>query len=163
MIPHPCGTTYFATSRKPMIPHPCGTTYFATSRKPMIPHPCGTTYFATSRKPMVPHPCGTTYFATSRKPMVGFEPTTYSFVYTSILLNRFMGGLDCIFSLIRRALCQSFERYFYLTLRSWPHDKAINRNSGFTLALLLEWAGSSRSTMELLYQLSYIGTQKKYL
>ena len=33
----------------------------------------------------------------------------------------------------------------------------INRYSGFTASLPTQWAGLSRPTMELLYQLSYLG------
>lgn len=95
------------------------------------------------------------------EPMARIELATYSFAYTSV--SAYSGGLDCIFP-HEADPCQSFGP-FYEVPRSCPLWADINRYSGFTKASLLEWAGfclpraDKRSTMELLYHLSYIGNK----
>ena len=87
--------------------------------------------------------------------MAGFEPATYSFAYTSP--SDYSGGLDCIFAPEAHP-CQSFGPKVHRP-RSDPSTilgaltvirDSLRRchRSGQNLL---------RPTMELLYQLSYIG------
>src|SRR3989344_6096629 len=91
--------------------------------------------------------------------MGGFEPPTYSFTYTSISpRERFIRGLDCIFSPEANP-CQSFGPSIINMSATvlTKSDLAFNRYSGFIPMLPSEWAVFP--TMELLYQLSYIGSK----
>ncbi len=97
--------------------------------------------------------------AYNQEPLSGLEPETYSFASTSISCIR---GLDCILSLSRK------RDLAPLVSRSGPHTACHGLTLCRALTVIRETAlyfynagrRSMRSTMELLYQLSYNGVIK---
>jgi hypothetical protein len=102
--------------------------------------------------------------------MGGFEPPTYSFIrylnfaktlstymrirlylaHAALAVQRPLSVVRAKSSLIQFATVLAFA-------------VAFNRNSGFAGGFPLPVGTTSRSTMELLYQLSYIGTRYRIL